>query len=157
MGGIEEKIQKIEDELNKFECQIGLPIIVPPATEHELNEILNMGPEERRALSKEDCANYVVLLAQFNVFLQRINNREVSKNRWAKTNLDAIVAYEKNNYDKYLKQEERIYVVVANNDVAKKLFDIVRDSQLKLDRLSYLTNSIIYMMDSLKNMQRIKQ
>ena len=87
MASIEERLKQIDKALDDYEGGLTLPPAVPPGTEEELNEYLNMDRSVLKSLDRADCSEICYRLAQYSLYIQRISNKEQSRVTWA----DAVI------------------------------------------------------------------
>jgi len=106
-------------------------------------------------LNPEDCAQISYRLAQYAFFLQRTLNREIARHNWAEENIKETIADEINNYKGYGFMEKSLQAI-KHNDKANTLNKIKRYAQQRMDRLSYLANSVKNLSDIMLSVQRTK-
>lgn len=105
-------------------------------------QICNMRYDELSALSAEDCGMYAFILGQYSLYIQTQLNTETARAKWFKHKLNAIVAKCGQDYDKYLKFEERSSLVIRDNQAAFKLHFELLKSELIMEELSFLSSKI---------------
>ena len=94
-------------------------------------------------------------MAQYAFFLQRTLNREIARHNWAEENIKETIADEINNYKGYGFLEKSLQAI-KHNDKATSLSKIKKYAQQRIDRLSYLGNSIKNLSDIMLSVQRTK-
>jgi len=146
-----------DDILDEYENSIGLGIYsdIHSFTEDELNLYFTMNRDAIEKLTPEDCAQISYRLAQYAFFLQRTLNREIARHNWAEENIKEIIADEINNYKGYGFMEKSLQAI-KHNDKATSLNKIKKYAQQRMDRLSYLANSVKNLSDILLSVQRTK-
>lgn len=146
-----------DDILDEYENSIGLGTYsnIHSFTEDELNLYFTMNRDSIEKLTPEDCAQISYRLAQYAFFLQRTLNREIARHNWAEENIKETIADEINNYKGYGFMEKSLQAI-KHNDKATSLNKIKRYAQQRMDRLSYLANSVKNLSDILLSVQRTK-
>ena len=152
-----EEIKYWDDILDEYESSIGLSKYSDSHnfTEDELNKYFTMPRDIIEKLSPEDCAQISYRLAQYAFFIQRTLNREIARHNWAEENIKETIADEINNYKGYGFVEKSIQAI-KHNDKASSLNKIKRYAQQRMDRLSYLANSVKNLSDIMLSVQRTK-
>lgn len=146
-----------DDILDEYENSIGLGIYsdIHSFTEDELNLYFTMNRDAIEKLNPEDCAQISYRLAQYAFFLQRTLNREIARHNWAEENIKETIADEINNYKGYGFMEKSLQAI-KHNDKAISLNKIKKYAQQRMDRLSYLANSVKNLSDIMLSVQRTK-
>jgi hypothetical protein len=146
-----------DDILDEYENSIGLGTYSDSHsfTENELNLYFTMNRDAIEKLSPEDCAQISYRLAQYAFFLQRTLNREIARHNWAEENIKETIADEINNYKGYGFMEKSLQAI-KHNDKATSLNKIKKYAQQRMDRLSYLANSVKNLSDIMLSVQRTK-
>lgn len=152
-----EEVKYWDDILDEYESGIGLGKYSDAHNfiEEELNEYFTMSRDSIEKLTPEDCAQISYRLAQYAFFLQRTLNREIARHNWAEENIKETIADEINNYKGYGFLEKSLQAI-KHNDKATSLSKIKKYAQQRIDRLSYLGNSIKNLSDIMLSVQRTK-
>ena len=157
MSTTKEQVEHWDKILDEYESSIGLGQYndVHNFTEGELNNYFTMSRDMIEKLSPEDCAQISYRLAQYAFFLQRTLNREIARHNWAEESIKETIADEINNYKGYGFLEKSLQAI-KHNDKASSLNKIKKYAQQRMDRLSYLANSVKNLSDILLSVQRTK-
>lgn len=152
-----EEVKYWDDILDEYESSIGLGKYSESHSfsEDELNQYFTMNRDAVEKLSPEDCAQISYRLAQYAFFIQRTLNREIARHNWAEENIKDTIADEINNYKGYGFMEKSLQAI-KHNDKATSLNKIKKYAQQRMDRLSYLANSIKNLSDIMLSVQRTK-
>lgn len=152
-----EQVDQWDKVLDEYESSIGLGKYsdVHNFTESELNEYFTMSRDMIEKLTPEDCAQISYRLAQYSLFLQRTLNREIARHNWAESTAKETIADEINNYKGYGFVEKSLQAI-KHNDKAAALTKIQKYAKQRMDRLSYLANSVKNLSDILLSVQRTK-
>lgn len=152
-----EQVEQWDKVLDEYETSIGLGKYndVHSFTEGELNEYFTMSRNVVEKLTPEDCAQISYRLAQYAFFIQRTLNREIARHNWAEETIKETIADEINNYKGYGFLEKSLQAI-KYNDKASSLNKIKKYAQQRMDRLSYLANSIKNLSDIILSVQRTK-
>lgn len=152
-----EQVEQWDKVLDEYESSIGLGKYseVHNFTDGELNQYFTMSRDMVEKLTPEDCAQISYRLAQYAFFVQRTLNREIARHNWAEETIKETIADEINNYKGYGFMEKSLQAI-KHNDKASSLNKIKKYAQQRMDRLSYLANSIKNLSDILLSVQRTK-
>jgi Mg2+ and Co2+ transporter CorA len=151
-----EELEYWDKILDEYENSIGLPSNNSNTeTSDELNQYLTMSRDVIERLTPEDCAQISYRLGQMSFHIQRTLNREIARHNWAEDTAKMVIAEELNNYKGY-GYIEKFYQAVKNNDRASSLYKIQKYAKQRMDRLSYLSNSLKNLSDILLAVQRNK-
>ena len=152
-----EEVKYWDDILDEYEHSIGLGKFsdVHNFVESEMNDYFTMTRDSIEKLNPEDCAQIAYRLEQYAFFLQRTLNREIARHNWAEENIKETIADELNNYKGYGYVEKSLQAI-KHNDKASTLSKIKKYAQQRIDRLSYLANSVKNLSDIMLSIQRTK-
>jgi hypothetical protein len=151
-----EDLEKWDSILDEYENVIGLhKYAAGLLSEDELNSYFSMSRDSIEKLSPEDCAQIAYRLSQFAFHVQRTLNREITRFNWADETVKEVVADEINNYKGY-GYIEKYYQAIKHNDRAQSLNAIKKYAKQRIDRLSYISNSIKNLADMILNIQKTK-
>lgn len=131
---------EVQEELDNFERGIGLSAPFP-ANEIEVNKLLSMDHSLMSKFTAEQCGEAALTLTQFSIHLQRAVNKLHADIRMYESSIKRIIAGKLNN-TKGISFEERKMIATSNDDVASNLEKKLINTQLKLDRLSFLSQKI---------------
>lgn len=157
MSTTKEQVDQWDKVLDEYESSIGLGKYseVHSFTEGELNQYFTMSRDMIEKLTPEDCAQISYRLAQYAFFLQRTLNREIARHNWAEETIKETIADEINNFKGYGFLEKSLQAI-KHNDKATNLNKIKKYAQQRMDRLSYLANSVKNLSDIILSVQRTK-
>jgi hypothetical protein len=152
-----EQVDQWDQILDEYESTIGLSKYIETNSfaETELNEYFTMNRDSVEKLTPEDCAQISYRLAQYAFFIQRTLNREIARHNWAEESIKETIADEINNYKGYGFLEKSLQAI-KHNEKASGLSKIKKYAQQRMDRLSYLANSIKNLSDIMLSVQRTK-
>jgi flagellar biosynthesis chaperone FliJ len=152
-----EQVDQWDQILDEYESTIGLSKYIEANSfaETELNEYFTMNRDSVEKLTPEDCAQISYRLAQYAFFIQRTLNREIARHNWAEESIKETIADEINNYKGYGFLEKSLQAI-KHNEKASGLSKIKKYAQQRMDRLSYLANSIKNLSDIMLSVQRTK-
>jgi hypothetical protein len=151
-----EEVAYWDSILDEYENSIGIPKYSTSSIEEaEFNRYLNMSRDEIEKLTPEDCGAIALRLNQFSFHTQRTINREQSRYDWSEDTIKNIIADEINNYKGY-GYVEKAAQAIKHNDRAQSLEKIKKYAKQRINRLSYLANSINNMANTLINIQKLK-
>lgn len=151
-----EAVSYWDNILDEYENSIGLPRYAPTLmSENELSKYLSMSRDEIEKLTPEDCGQIAYRLSQFSFHTQRTINREQARYDWSEEVIKETIADEINNYKGYGYIEKSMQAI-KHNDKAQSLNKIKNYAKQRINRLSYLANSINNMSNILLNIQKLK-
>jgi hypothetical protein len=152
----DEQRKKMEEALNKFLSDIGIPQENPNTD--LAKSYISISKDEMSLLNQSDCYERAFILNQHALFIQRQLNRETGRFKWADNLLSkmAVSYYNQNNGNKYATFDEKKISVANNDEVASKLQNIRNYSQLRMSELEFVSSSIKNMADTLKELGRMK-
>jgi hypothetical protein len=94
-------------------------------------------------------------LAQFAFHVQRSLNREIARYNWSDESIKEAIADDINNYKGY-GYVEKAFQAIKHNDKANSLNSIKKYAKQRMDRLSYIANSIKNLSDIILAVQKTK-
>jgi hypothetical protein len=142
--------------LDEYEKKCGLPPTTQIGSEEELQNYLNMDRNVVEKLSVEDCGNIAYRLKQYSFYIQRLHNKESSREAWVVTQLNDEVAKRIHGYDKYLKYSNKVALIAKDDSYVAVLYKIYSYTKQRVKRLTFLSNSIKDLADTLLSIQRAK-
>lgn len=157
MRTAKEDLQHWDNILDEYEKTLSLPTysVSGFVSENEINDYLSMNRDQIEKLSPEDCAQISYRLAQFAFHVQRSLNREIARYNWADESTKEAIADEINNYKGYGYIEKALQAI-KHNDKASSLNNIKKYAKQRMDRLSYIANSIKNLSDIILAVQKTK-
>jgi hypothetical protein len=152
-----EELHNWDKILDEYEQSISMPSYnnIGGVPETEINNYLSMSRDELEKLSPEDCAQIAYRLAQFSFHIQRTLNREIARHNWSEETIKDTIADEINNYKGYGYIEKSLQAI-KHNDKANSLNSIKKYAKQRIDRLSYIANSLKNLSDIMLNIQKTK-
>lgn len=152
-----EQVDEWDKILDEYESSIGLGHYnsIHGFSETELNNYFTMNRDNIEKLTPEDCAQISYRLAQYAFFLQRTLNREIARHNWAEETTKETIADEINNYKGYGFVEKSLQAI-KHNEKASALNKIKKYAKQRMDRLSYLANSVKNLSDIILSVQKTK-
>jgi hypothetical protein len=151
-----EELEKWDNILDEYENALGFTRYKPDLlSEGELNTYFTMNRDALEKLSPEDCAQISYRLGQFAFHIQRTLNREIARHNWADETVKEIISDEINNYKGY-GYVEKFYQAVKHNDRASNINAIKKYAKQRIDRLSYISNTVKNLADMVMNIQKTK-
>jgi len=155
------QMETVQQALNQYELEQGLPTIQSPSTADELNQYLNMNRNQLDKLPIEDCVIIAIRLKQFALYLQRLNNIEQSRLTWAAATANRYVAHNKllsrlPSSTQYFKADMKLETIAASDNYLAKLLQIQTYAQQRCDRLTYLSACLKSLAATLIDLQRAK-
>ena len=147
---------RVMEVLNEYESSLKLPDHKSPGEEAELEEFFTWDRDIIEGLSVEQCGSAAYRLNQYAFYIQREFNRETSRIRWAKAQLNLAVSDNLGTYSNLYNHEAKIVAATKENLYATALADIIRYAEQRVDRLTYLSNGIRNLADNMLSIQRAK-
>jgi len=150
-----DRMDRIDSILDEYEGSIGLD----KYDEHFPNSntayaYMNMSRDQIEKMDIEGCAEAAYILGSLSFHIQRSVNRETARLNWAKTTIKEIICKKSGQYAGTWGNQDM--QATLDNDASRKLHDIQKYCQQRIDRLTYLSSSIRNMSDLFINLQRAK-
>lgn len=144
---IDKKIQAVYDSLR-----------ILPVSKDNIDELLNMSPQELGRLTQSDCNERAYFLFSHNLVIQKRMNWLISKKKWAENNVKYICAKEWNNYgNTYSKYEDIKYKIANENGAVYQFMRLQSDCELEIDALSFVCARIQSIAETLNNLSYSKR
>ena len=153
---VKQKMDTIQKALDEYEKSLGLPDRKNCLEKHEYSKYFDIKNDEIVKMDAKDCALAQYRLAQYNFYLQRNYNYELSRLTWAKDLLDELVVDDITNISYIGKHEIKINIIAKQNSVVKKVLKFVSFTQQRCDRLFMLSKNIQMLWDSLDRNRMVK-
>lgn len=148
-----ERLQKLDEELDAFERQTGLPQAVPPWLETAALALLDYEPSVFRHMDWAELGEAVYTLERFALSLQQAANRQQSRLTWAQARLSLVIAPDLPHQKAYSFDERKLLAIAANKK-AMDLEAIRVEAQTRLDRLAYMATKVAALARSLTGFQQ---
>lgn len=150
-----DKMHRIDAILDEYETNCGLNKFAEEFQhENEALKLLSMSRNDMERLSIESCAESALLLGLLSFHVQRCINREQSRLNWAKTSIREIICRKAHQYSGAWSNQDM--QAILDNDVARKLHEIEKYCQQRIDRLTYLSSSLKSISELFRNLQMAK-
>lgn len=135
---LKERLSELEKVAIDFESKLQLNKIQLPEVDLEIRR------ETLLKMEAMDIAGYCFDLAAYSLFVQRELNMVTSRFHWAEGVLKRYLAENSQNYKGYMYQERCDYCL-ASDSYAQKIDDFKTKCKLIMDRNSFLTSKIDFM------------
>lgn len=145
----------MNEKLDEFELNIGLPENVLPGSREEFRSYLNMDITVLEKLSQQQCANIAYRLVQFSVYIQRCLNREKAKSKTLTKKIDSIIGPKINQYSGPWNLQRAS--AILDDDAAKALNSEIIESEARQERLEFVASGIKNLADQMKSIQFAKR
>lgn len=155
MATIEEKMEQVNEVLDRYEEELGLPKFVPNNPIHNnVKEYLSMSREMLEALSPIACSEIGTMLTNYGIHIQRAYNRENAIKGWAETAMGYYIAPKVKQYRGSFDHQEM--QAIREDEYSQKLLSIITKAQQRMDRLNFVSNGIKSMADRLDTLRLSK-
>lgn len=156
MKTTKEELEHWDTILDEYESGLGLPnYIATGLPSEELNEYLTMPRDVIEKVTPDQCGEIAYRLSQFAFHIQRTINREIARHNWADDKIKEVIADEINTYKGYGYVEKSLQAI-KHNSMANSLNKIKRYAKQRMDRLSYIANTLKNLSDIIISIQRNK-
>jgi hypothetical protein len=158
-----ERMEKIIGILDDYEKNVGLPFTFDNGNFEkslpydDVKEYLEYSNEELRLLTIEECGHIQYQLTKFAMQIQRLSNREVQREQWCNNELYRMLGKVGENYNKFLKNNEKIFCLIHDDSYAMAVQKIREFAQYRMTRLNYISLSIKDVCENIRNVQKIKE
>lgn len=156
MPRAEERLEQLSNDLDDYARSLGFPGKLPAEVESEVARLLALTPGQLSRLSAIECSEGAFLLCRFATHLQNALNREQARLRWAEECIRKIIAPHLAQQKGY-SFEERKLLAVRDNDAASNIDTLRVKAQLRIERVSYLSNKVENMARSLMALAQSKR
>jgi hypothetical protein len=140
---------EIDQALDEYERQKGLPefkkLDAPNYIYMNLNDLRKKTPEE--------LSEAVIEIHQYQMYLQRLINRERAWERFCKNKIEEIAATEVQKIDNRFSGYERMQIARNSPEVCRKLNSFLREISMKLDRLDKVPDNLKLIADSIRDLK----
>lgn len=156
MKTTKEELEHWDTILDEYEQGMGLPNYVTESLpSEELNEYLTMSRDVLEKVTPDQCGEIAYRLSQFAFHIQRTINRELARYNWSDDKIKEVIADEINSYKGYGYIEKSLQAI-KHNSKADSLNKIKRYAKQRIDRLSYMANTLKNLSDIIISIQRNK-
>lgn len=149
---IEERLNQVETGLDSFELTNSLPAHCPLEVENESKRLLELTPSVLKSMTAPQCGEASYALQQFSFYLQKAVNKEQSRITWAEESIKRIISPILNQVTG-ISYDERRTKAICQNDAAQKLDKIRVEAQLRLSRISFLSQKVEMLAKAMMNVQ----
>lgn len=122
----------------------------------EVEKFLSLREDDLGKLTPAELSIGEYIVSAHSLVIQRKINRALAIKGWALKCLESIVAKTYKDFDGMMKYEIRKASVAISDEYAGRLNEIVRDQEAVVDDLTYLSQSLTHISNSLGNLARIR-
>lgn len=152
---IVQRMEKIDSILDEYEVSLGLAKFNEDfGNAQEAQKYLSLSRDQIEKMGIDECAEAAYILGSLAFHISRSINREQSRLNWAKSSIREIICTKAHSYNGAWSNQDM--QAILDNDVSRKLNDICKYCQQRIDRLNYLSSSIKNISDLFINLQRAK-
>lgn len=152
---VEEAVDKINSVLDKFSESAGINL----SPVGDISVYLNYDDAMLLRLDADDAGNAAYMVSRHAAYIKRLYNRQMAIVRWSRNTLNSVAVKRCKQYvnSQYLKLEEKIAVVVAENEYARELNKQLMAADLKATELYDMHDQLNRLSDKLTDIQRTKR
>lgn len=135
---------------NRYESYHKVPQLKNEQILTEVEKILNLGPDEVRKLTSNDCFSYSVAVAQFSYYIQKLINTEESRHTTLEHKISHMISsrlLQQNAYD----ARERRLLAIEESPQAKQMELARATTRARIQRLQYTGQRLDLLANMLKN------
>ena len=151
---LDERLAKVNSELDKFEKQLGLPDVAN--LENALHKYLSATQEVVRSMDAEECGEAAYLLAQFSLHIQRATNREKAKLGWIEGQIRKLVTPQIDSFKGWSYEERRDKALLADA-VGVRLLDYQIFLSSRHSTLAFLSQKVDGQKETYLRLQETKR
>lgn len=156
MDVIDQKIEEINNKLDSFEEEHGLPSFkAMDAKKNNVKEYMTYSRDQLEALSPGQCSEIAVVLVNYALYIQRTYNRQMAIKNWAESSLNYQTAPRVKEYRGSFDQQKM--QATRADDYSKKLLVIITEATQKLDRLEFISSTIKTLADKMRDLRQAKE
>ena len=161
MDGEPDSLTTVKEQLANFESVIqsylGKQGVHKVPFNEDAEKVLNLRQFELKAQTSEECGEMSFVLAQYALYIQQEMNAHIARVNWVTANIKQVVAERAHEFDRYVKYEEKEQIIIATDERAGKLNEILGYARALSDRLAYMASRIQAVSNSLLELQRSKR
>lgn len=148
--------KKLNEVLSKIERLSESLLMDKINVNNEVEKYFSMTEDtiDKMTAAELSCGEYI-LSAYGLVIQKKLNRANVIKN-WASKSLERIIAKNYKSFAEMMKYEIRKASVALNDEYAKRLSDVIMEQDAVIDELTYISQSINNLSNSLGNLARIR-
>lgn len=124
----EEQLDNILDEYNRTTNTIN-------NFNGDIDEYLSLSKDELDVMSREDRYTASLRLAQFSIYIQRLMNREKSRQSFATAALNKAAAPRWESFSEYLNYEIKIQKLAKESPIIDKAIRIRNNARIRIEEL----------------------
>jgi hypothetical protein len=152
---IEDRRKKLEQICSSYQNKVGLGIVY---NKNEVNAFLNIGLEQQKRMSAEECGEASIVLNQAAIYIQLETNKMQADISWCHRYLDFIISDDVLKLStQYLPFEYKKVIAIKENDVAMKLNKTISDIQILIDSTQYIPSQLRSLASSFGELQQTKR
>lgn len=148
--------KKMEEAIGVLEKMSQSMLLDKINVNHEVEKYLSMREEFIEKMTPAELATGEYILSSYSLVVQRKLNRANAIHKYANTCFEKILAKSYGDFDQMMKYEARRAAVSNSNDYAKRLSDIMSEQELITNDLTFVSQSINHLSNSLGNLARIR-
>lgn len=146
---------KVIQSTENFLAKLGLPSNI--SFDDNILKWLNPSLDDLRGLPPDECANIAVLLSREARFIQTEINKINSRILYLEAVLNRTIIPKLNSYDKFISYEQKRGLIIAENEYAKNIDNLLIQLRIKLTAISYLPGMINKQSDTFIELSRSKR
>lgn len=150
---VDQELARMNDILDKYEIQCGLPPTVNENTKNIATELLNTDFSNFRKTA-EECGEAASALSQYALNLKRVINKERAIVHWCENRIMKIVGEKLRQYNTYNSFNERLNWAINEDSVAGRLRYIKIEAELRLLRIEDLFFNVKSIADKFSDLQK---
>lgn len=148
-----ERIQKIHDMLAAYESQIHAPRLTQ---DEQCDYYLNLGPDDLRRLTGEECAVGAYMLDKRALHLQEATNKEKSVMSWVDHEIRFTAAHRVHEAKGWA-FDERLMYLIKEDEFLMVLAKIKINAQVRFEKMTNIAERVSSVGKSLKNLEFAKR
>ena len=152
-----DQLDKINKILQQYVEGIGINLVVDGS---DISSYFNYSSDQLKVLDADDCDIAAGMLLQKSTKLQIELNKHIRTKNWANESIKAFLSADKLSnaiFDKYIPYNIRRELAAQNHDHTRKLFQLIRTTQLYIDTLQYIPTSLKNQADFFTNLAKSKR
>lgn len=154
---VDERIVNLDKMLDEYTSKLGLNFL---KHDNACEIILNYTQVDLRNLSEEECGENAYVLIRFSGYIQKECGRLQARMKWLQRCIEIETADKIRTYgDKFTSFQERL--LLAHNDrtneYMSKLQDLMMHCEIRKEEISFISNKISAMADTLLKLKQVKR
>lgn len=143
---------KLEELENKIESELKVDSLADFIYAPKAEEYMTLTPSDLDKMTPSECASAAYTLSQYAMYIRIKSNKSRAIKTWAEKNLSLLATKYNKEFGQYDPRDYKIEFMAINDSYGKQLQKIISDTTAICNTYYNLSEDIIKMSDTLKNL-----